>query len=136
MSLSKVGTGESNHLHWTRTGLPLSLSVSILVLEARKEQLRPPSSAGLELPIGVTSLMLGVLGRRNGREMNGFLILRCEGGLRAALAGVTGEAGARARSVMEGDEDRELELDREIVSVHRANLEMKFVDSCNFQLSD
>ena len=48
MSLSKVGTGESNHLHWTRTGLPRSLSVSILVLEARKEQLRPPSRVGLE----------------------------------------------------------------------------------------
>ena len=70
MSLSKVGTGESNHLHWTRTG--------------------------------------------------------CEGGLMAALVGVTGEAGARVRSVIEGEEDRELELDREIVSVQRANLEINF----------
>ena len=127
MSLSKVGTGESNHLHWTRTGLPRSLSESILVLEARKEQLRPPSRVGLELLIGVTSEMLGVLGRRKGREMKGFLILRCEGGLMAVLVGVTGEAGARVRSVMEGEEDRELELDREIVSVQRANLEMKIM---------
>ena len=124
MSLSKVGTGESNHLHWTRTGLPLSLSVSILVLEARKEQLRPPSKVGLELPRGVTSEMLGVLGRRKGREMKGFLILRCEGELRPVLVGVTGEAGARVRSVMEGEEDLELELDSEIVSVQRANLGM------------
>ena len=127
MSLSKVGTGESNHLHWTRTGLPRSLSESILVLEARKEQLRPPSRVGLELPMGVTSEMLGVLGRRKGREMNGFLILRCEGGLMVALVGVRGEAGARVRSVIEGEEDRELELDREIVSVQRANLEMKIM---------
>ena len=134
MSLSKVGTGESNHLHWTRTGLPLSLSVSILVLEARKEQLRPPSRVGLELPSGVTSEMLGVLGRRKGREMNGFLILRCEGELRPALVGVTGEAGARVRSVMEGEEDRELELDREIVSVQRANLDISTLNVKNIYI--
>ena len=75
--------------------------------------------------MGVTSEMLGVLGRRKGREMNGFLILRCEGGLMAALVGVTGEAGARVRSVIEGEEDRELELDSEIVSVQRANLKFQ-----------
>ena len=45
----------------------------------------------------------------------------------AALVGVRGEAGARVRSVIEGEEDRELELDREIVSVQRANLEMKIM---------
>jgi len=54
--------------------------------------------------------------------MKGFLILRCEGELRTVLVGVTGEEGARVRSVMEGEEDLELELDSEIVSVQRANL--------------
>ena len=77
--------------------------------------------------MGVTSEILWVLGRRKGREMKGFLILRCEGGLMTALVGFRGEAGARVRSVMEGEEDRELELDREIVSVQRANLEMKIM---------
>ena len=117
MSLWSVGTGESNHLHWTRTGLPRSLSRSILVLEARKEQVLPPSRPGR----GVTSLMLGVLGRRKGRELKGFLSLLCDGEAGADL-GDTGESGVRARSVTEGEEDRELELDREIVSVQRANL--------------
>ena len=123
MSLWRVGTGESNHLHWTRTGLPRSLSRSILVLEARKEQVLPPSRPGR----GVTSLMLGVLGRRKGRELKGFLSLLCDGEAGADLLGDlmsadTGESGVRARSVTEGEEDRELELDREIVSVQRANL--------------
>ena len=123
MSLWSVGTGESNHLHWTRTGLPRSLSRSILVLEARKEQVLPPSRPGR----GVTSLMLGVLGRRKGRELKGFLSLLCDGEAGADLLGDlmssdTGESGVRARSVTEGEEDRELELDREIVSVQRANL--------------
>ena len=123
MSLWRVGTGESNHLHWTRTGLPRSLSRSILVLEARKEQVLPPSRPGR----GVTSLMLGVLGRRKGRELKGFLSLLCDGEAGADLLGALmssdkGESGVRARSVTEGEEDRELELDREIVSVQRANL--------------
>ena len=36
---SKLGTGESNHLHWTRTGLPLSVSCSILVLDAETRKM-------------------------------------------------------------------------------------------------
>ena len=93
------------------------------MLEARKEQVLPPSRPGR----GVTSLMLGVLGRRKGRELKGFLSLLCDGEAGADLLGDlmssdTGESGVRARSVTEGEEDRELELDREIVSVQRANL--------------
>ena len=34
----------------------------------------------------------------------------------------TGELDSTVNSAMEGDEDLELELDRDIVSVHRANL--------------
>ena len=46
----------------------------------------------------------------------------------------TGELDSTVNSAMEGDDDLELELDREIVSVHRANLAKIFKMLDNFQM--
>ena len=70
--LSRLGTGESNHRHWTKTGLPLSLSCSTRALEARKEQDLPPS---IEVFWLEASFNDGVFGVRRGFVRKGFIIL-------------------------------------------------------------
>ena len=126
--LSKLGIGESNHRHWTKTGLPLSVSCSILVLEARNEQLLPPNNVGL--CGGEHSLIDGVFGSIKGFEIKGLINFLCDGDVKEVLLddfdllGSEGdvEFDSNVKSVMEGEEDLELELDSDMVSVHKANL--------------
>ena len=99
------------------------------MLEARNEQLLPPNNVGL--CDGEHSLIDGVFGRMKGFEIKGLInFFLCEGDVKEVLLddfdllGSEGdvEFDSNVKSVMEGDEDLELELDNDMVSVHRANL--------------
>ena len=135
------GSGDSNHRHWTRTGLSLSLSFSTLAFEERKEQLRDPRRAGRGG--GGHSDKEGLLGNISGFGMKGRVVSWIEGRgmenvvVALLLLGFTTIGGDSAdssdlrfksrlllRSRMwdrAGEVDLEPE-DREIVSVQRANL--------------
>ena len=125
--LSNDGTGESNHRHCTRTGLPRSVSwkrfvdnnplsylpaahtCSILALDARKLQLRPPSRAGLGWVPGLGDRcrmeMEGALAREKelleGKEVKGSRSLRGEAG---ELLGAGATLSSNTMSVMEAGE--------------------------------
>ena len=100
-------------------------------ISPKNEQLLPPSKFGF----GEHSLIEGVFGRMNCFGRNGLISFLWEGEVRLDLLADfdlliggedTGELDSTVNSAMEGDEDLELELDRDIVSVHRANLVKEF----------